>query len=384
MNARRHDATARRADCVSVVLPCLNEAATIGPSVAKALRGIERSGRSGEVVVADNGSSDGSDAIAEGAGARVVRAPVRGYGAALRRGFEAAQHDIVVMADADDTYDLENLAAVVAPVASGADLVLANRFANISDGAMPWLHRRVGTPAINLLLRLAYGVRVGDSQSGYRAIRRSKLEQLDLRSDGMELASEMLIKASRIGLHIGEAPSSYSVRRGESKLRSLRDGWRHLRLILLLAPTLVFLIPGVCLMLLGLLTFAVGFGLGGAIEVGTLRWQPVFAGPIFVVLGASALEMWLIGRARLVGRGLASPWKRFAWTQHPRWLEMSVVGGCLMALGGIVIDLYLFNQWVSASGTLSLAPQLAALAQTLIIVGANIVLLGILSASSDV
>ena len=384
MNNSRPDARGVGADSISVVLPCLNEAATIGASVVKALRGIERSGRPGEVVVVDNGSSDGSDAIAAQAGARVVRAPVRGYGAALRRGFAAAKHDIVVMADADDTYDLENLAAVVAPVARGADLVLANRFADISDGAMPWLHRQVGTPAINALLRLAYGVRVGDSQSGYRAIRRRSLDQLALRSDGMELASEMLIKASRLGLHITEAPSRYGVRRGESKLRSLRDGWRHLRLILLLAPMLVFLVPGVCLMSLGLLTYAVGFGLGGAIEVGALRWQPVFAGPIFVVLGANALGMWLLGRARLVRRGLASPWRRFPWTQHRRWLEMSLIGGALIALVGVLIDLYLFNQWVAASLTTSLAPQLAAVAQTLIIVGANIVFLGFLSASSDV
>ena len=384
MNTTGPDATTVRADCISVVLPCLNEAATVGASVAKALRGLERSGRSGEVVVVDNGSSDGSDVIADRAGARVVRAPVRGYGAALRQGFAAAKHDILVMADADDTYDLENLAAVVAPVARGADLVLANRFADISDGAMPWLHRRVGTPAINLLLRLTYGVRVGDSQSGYRAIRRRSLDQLALRSDGMELASEMLIKASRLGLHITEAPSRYGVRRGESKLRSLRDGWRHLRLILLLAPMLVFLVPGVCLMLLGLLTYAVGFGLGGAIEVGALRWQPVFAGPIFVVLGANALGMWLLGRARLVRRGLASPWRRFPWTQHRHWLEMSLIGGALIALVGVLIDLYLFNQWVAASLTTSLAPQLAAVAQTLIIVGANIVFLGFLSASSDV
>ena len=227
-------------------------------------------------------------------------------------------------------------------------------------------------------------MRVGDSQSGYRAIRRRSLDRLALRSDGMELASEMLIKASRLGLDITEAPSRYGVRRGESKLRSLRDGWRHLRLILLLAPTLVFLVPGVCLSLLGLLTFAVGFGLGGEIEVGTLRWQPIFAGPIFVVLGANALGMWLIGRARLVRRGLASPWRRFPWTQYPRWLEVSLVGGLLTALAGVLVDLYLFNQWVTSNLTYSLTPQLAAAAQTLIIVGANIVLLGFLSASSDV
>jgi glycosyltransferase involved in cell wall biosynthesis len=384
MDSTKPDAATRPAERVSVVLPCLNEAATIGASVAKALRGIERGGLAGEVLVADNGSTDGSDTIAEEAGARVVKAPVRGYGAALRTGFAAAKFDILVMADADDTYDLENLAAVVAPLAAGADLALANRFADISDGAMPWLHRRVGTPAINLLLRLAYGVRVGDSQSGYRAIRRRRLDHLELRSDGMELASEMLIKAARLGFQIAEAPSSYGVRRGDSKLRSLRDGWRHLRLILLLAPTLVFLLPGVSLMLLGLLTFTVGFGLGGAIEIGTLRWQPVFAGPIFVVLGANALGMWLIGRARLARRGLASPWRRFRWTQHPRWLEMSLAVGSLIALVGISIDLYLFNQWVAGGLTSSLGPQLAAIAQTLIIVGANIVFLGFLSASSEV
>ena len=384
MNTARHDEATLQADEVSVVLPCLNEAATVGASVSKALRGLEGSGRSGEVLVVDNGSTDGSDVIAERAGARVVRAPVRGYGAALRQGFDAAKHDILVMADADDTYDLEDLAAVVDPVAGGADLVLANRFADISDGAMPWLHRRVGTPAINLLLRLTYGVRVGDSQSGYRAIRRRSLDQLALRSDGMELASEMLIKASRLNLRIAEAPSRYGVRRGESKLRSLRDGWRHLRLILLLAPVLVFLVPGACLMLLGLLTFTVGFGLGGAIEVGALRWQPVFAGPIFVVLGSNALGMWFIGRVRLVRRGLASPRRQFRWTGHARWLELSLIAGSLIALVGVAIDLYLFNQWVAESLTLSLAPQLAALAQTLIIVGANTVLLGFLSASSEV
>ena len=384
MNASMPDAATPAAERVSVVLPCLNEAATIGASVAKALRGIARGGLAGEVLVADNGSTDGSDTIAEEAGARVVYAPVRGYGAALRKGFAEAKYDILVMADADDTYDLEDLAAVVAPLAAGADLALANRFADISDGAMPWLHRRVGTPSINLLLRLAYGVRVGDSQSGYRAIRRGTLDQLDLHSDGMELASEMLIKASRLGLGIAEAPSTYGVRRGESKLRSLRDGWRHLRLILLLAPTLVFLVPGLFLMLLGLLTFIVGFGLGGAIEVGALRWQPVFAGPILVVLGANALGMWLIGQARLIRRGLASPWRRFPWSQHRRWLEFSMIGGSLIALVGVGIDLYLFNQWVAGGLTSSLEPQLAALAQTLVIVGANIVFLGFLSASSEV
>ncbi len=372
----------RPAAGISVVLPCLDEAATVEACVSKALRGISRSGRPGEVVVVDNGSTDGSDHAAKQAGARVVREPTPGYGAALRRGFAAARHDVVVMADADDTYDLEDLAAVAAPLADGADLVIANRFANIRAGAMPWLHRWVGVPAINALLRTVYGVRVSDSQSGYRAMRRRALDQLDLRSDGMELASEMLIKARRRRLRVAEVPSSYSVRRGESKLRSLRDGWRHLRLILLLAPSLVFLAPGVCLLALGLLTFAAAFALGGAIQVGGLRWQPVFAGPIFVVLGANALGMWLVGQERLARRGIAR--RHAAWLPKKRRLDAALAGGGLVALIGLCIDLFLFVVWVASPSIPVLAPQLAALAQTLIIVGANAVLLGLLGASSDI
>ncbi|HEX7172274.1 MAG TPA: glycosyltransferase family 2 protein, partial [Candidatus Limnocylindria bacterium] len=230
---------------VSIVMPCLDEEETVGACVTKAVGWLQRRGIPGEVLVIDNGSTDRSVEIAEGAGARVVHERRRGYGQAYLRGFSEARGEYIVMGDSDDTYDFSDLDALVAPLDQGADMVLGNRFAGgIATGAMPWAHRYIGSPIINLVIRLFFGARIGDSQSGLRSFRRGVTERLGLRSSGMELASEMIVSAARAGLTIAEVPAPYAIRRGESKLNTVRDGWRHLRYLLLAAPDFLFTLPG--------------------------------------------------------------------------------------------------------------------------------------------
>lgn len=219
---------------VSVVLPCLNESRTLASCIESAQRAIKRMGVKGEVIVADNGSHDGSPQIASMMGAKVVVQSKRGYGNACRAGMDAAKGKFILLADSDGTYDLGEIWKLVEMLQRGYDLVLGSRLrGQIEKGAMPFLHRYVGTPVLNVLMRLLFGVRVSDSQSGMRGVRREAYRRLDLKGEGMEFASEMLIKAAMMGMRIGEVPISYRRREGgESKLRTFRDGWRHLRFML--------------------------------------------------------------------------------------------------------------------------------------------------------
>src|SRR3990170_1247616 len=248
------DATlTRERPFISIVMPCLNEALTVETCVRKALGWLERSGSAGEVLVVDNGSSDGSPDLARRAGARVIAESRRGYGAALRRGFAEAKGDWLVMGDCDDTYDFSDLDDLVEPLAEGHDLSVGNRFAGgIAPGAMTWSHRYIGTPAISLLIRLFTGLKVGDSQCGLRAFTRSALERMELKTDGMELASEMILKSARRGLNVAEVPVPYNIRLGEAKLNTFRDGWRHLRFLMLASPNWMFTIPGIILTIAGI------------------------------------------------------------------------------------------------------------------------------------
>lgn len=214
---------------VSVVLPCLNEIASVGAVVREVTDTFTRAGIDGEIVVVDNGSTDGSGRAAADAGARVVRESRRGYGNAYLAGFDAATGDVVVMADADGTYDFSALPRLLEHIEGGDDLVVGVR--EIERGAMPWFHRRVGNPALSLFVRVLHHGRVSDAYCGMRAIRRDALERLRLRQPGMELALEMIVRASRARMRISEVPIRYRVRVGESKLRTIRDGWRSLRFL---------------------------------------------------------------------------------------------------------------------------------------------------------
>jgi len=234
---------------ISVVMPCLNEVGSVGTCVRKALLGIKRAGLRGEVVVVDNGSNDGSALAAARAGARVVEQPVRGYGSAYRKGFAAARGGVIVMGDADNSYDFTEIASLVAPIWEGADYVLGSRFrGQIEPGAMSWTHRYIGNPVLTGVLNALFKLESSDAHSGLRAFKREALERLNLRCDGMELASEIVVKAARSGLKVAEVPIVYHPRTGHSKLNALRDGWRHLRFLLLLSPLHVFVWPGLLLL----------------------------------------------------------------------------------------------------------------------------------------
>ena len=371
--------TAALAPRISIVMPCLNEAETVGVCVAKAQRWLTASGYAGEVLVVDNGSSDASAELASAAGAEVIQERRRGYGNAYLRGFAEARGDIIVMGDADDTYDFSRLDELIGPLEHGYDMVLGNRFAGgVQPGAMPWAHRYIGSPIINLLIRRFIGVRVGDSQSGFRAFTRAAYQRLGLRSGGMELASEMIVNAAREGLQIAEVPAPYNVRLGESKLNTVRDGWRHLRFLLISAPNFLFVLPGLALVGMGAVVTALSLLAPGGIEVGSLAWQPVFAGSIFLAIGANALVFGAITKSYGVDRGIL---REDAWTRlYRRFFSLErvlAIGGLLLFLG-LALNLGLFAVWASG-GKLALGLQLAALAQGLMIVGANIGLAGFLA-----
>src|SRR5262245_36286311 len=213
---------------ISVVIPCLNEAQSIAECVRRAQDVLDRNGFTGEIVVADNGSADGSSEAAEAAGARVVHEWRTGYGSAYLAGFAAANGTYIVMADADLTYDFDDIPRFVDQLEDGADFVIGNRMKNIRPGAMPWHHRYIGNPALTGALNLFFRTGVRDAHCGMRAVRRDALPRLDLRATGMEFASEMVVRAAKEDLDIRQIPIAYAPRAGESKLSTFRDGWRHL------------------------------------------------------------------------------------------------------------------------------------------------------------
>src|SRR3954447_12452997 len=242
---------------VSVVIPCLNEAENIEACVRRSVEAIAAAQLDGEVVVCDTNSRDGRGEIAERAGARVVHEARPGYGSAYLAGFAAARGDYIVMADADLTYDFAEIPRFVEELDKGAQLVMGDRMDNIHPGAMPWLHRYVGNPILTGILNVFFRTGVSDAHCGMRGFRRDILPILDLRTTGMEFASEMVIRAAKERLDIREFPITYHPRGGESKLSSFRDGWRHLRFLLVHSPTHLFIAPGALMGLLGAIVIAI-------------------------------------------------------------------------------------------------------------------------------
>jgi glycosyltransferase involved in cell wall biosynthesis len=280
---------------VSVVIPCLNEANSIGICVGKALDAFKAAGLRGEVVVADNGSTDGSIDIAEKFGARVVDVPARGYGSALRAGIAAARGEFIVMGDADDSYDFGDVPRFVEMWRQGYDVVMGNRFrGEIKRGAMPWHHKYIGNPGLSRLLNVFFHAGIGDSHCGMRGFTRAVYDQMDLRSTGMEFASEFVIKAAQLRAKIAEIPITlWPDKRGRPPhLRSFRDGWRHLRFMLLYAPNWLFLLPGAALVAIGLaLVFWLLPGPRMLSPRITLDVHTMIFGVMFTLLGAQIISI---------------------------------------------------------------------------------------------
>lgn len=273
-------------------MPCLNEAETLAICVEKAKRFLDVNDIDGEIIVADNGSTDGSQEIAIKAGARVVAVTQKGYGSALMGGIEAAQGEYVIMGDADDSYDFSNLQGFVSALDEGYDLVMGNRFkGGIMRGAMPFLHRYLGNPVLSGIARLFFKSDIGDFHCGLRAFRRDAILALNLQTTGMEFASEMIVKATMKGLKIKEVPTIL-YRDGRTRpphLRTWTDGWRHLRFLLLYSPRWLFFYPGITLTVLGVLLSV--FLLGGPVHIGriTLDINTLMYATFLIVLGVQAL-----------------------------------------------------------------------------------------------
>ncbi len=280
---------------VSVVIPCLNEANSLAYCVDKAMKAFQAAGLSGEVVVADNGSTDGSTQIAHEHGARVIHVAERGYGAALRAGIVGARGPFIIMGDADDSYDFTDVPRFVEKLREGNDIVLGNRFSGeIKPGAMPPLHKYFGNPGLTALLNTLFHAHIGDGYCGMRGFTRSLYDRLDLRSSGMEFALEMIIKSAQIGARIAQIPIIlWPDKRGRAPhLRSFRDGWRSLRFMLLYAPNWLFLLPGAALVVAGL--FLVFWLLPGPRQISphvVLDVHTMIFGVIFTLLGAQILSI---------------------------------------------------------------------------------------------
>jgi glycosyltransferase involved in cell wall biosynthesis len=335
---------------VSVVIPCLNEERTLGDCIDKALAAFEAAGIAGEVVVADNGSSDSSVDVAERHGARVVHVPGKGYGNALRKGIEEAHGEFIVLGDADGSHDFSETQRFVSKWREGYEFVVGNRFrGEIKDRAMPWHHKYLGTPFLSGLLRLFFGAGVGDINCGMRGMTRELCQRLDFRTTGMEFASESLIKAAKAGARMAEVPiTMWPDQRGRPPhLRPFRDGWRHLRFILLSAPNWLFLMPG---------------GLLVALGIGLVLWLlpgPRFAGKVGLDVHTMALGMMLaLLGVHIVSIGLFV--KVFSYTEkltrnqvslarllkHVK-LEHGLLLGGALALAGLIGDGVVFWQWAA-------------------------------------
>jgi hypothetical protein len=333
---------------VSVVLPCLDEAETVATCVRKALGALRDLGVAGEVVVADNGSTDGSQALARAAGARVVDVPEPGYGSALHAGIEAARGRYVVMADADDSYDLTGLAPFVEKLREGYALVVGNRFAGgIAPGAMPALHRYLGNPVLSLVGRVFFRSAVHDFHCGMRGVDRAAFLALDPRTTGMEFASEMVVKATVHGLRVTEVPTTLAPagRTRPPHLRSWSDGWRHLRFLMLYSPRWLFLYPGLALMAAGLLLGA--WLLPGSRRVGGvgLDVQTLLYAAMAVVIGFQSVVFAVFGKVFAVSEGLLPENPRFS--RLFRWVRLEtglLVGGVLIAFG-VAGTVYGFYRW---------------------------------------
>jgi glycosyltransferase involved in cell wall biosynthesis len=335
---------------LSVVMPCLNEAETLKVCIDKAMTYIRENNIRGEVVIGDNGSTDGSQDIARSCGARVVDVPSKGYGSALMGAIEASRGKYVIMGDSDDSYDFSNLNAYVHKLREGYDLVMGNRFkGGIKKGAMPFLHRYLGNPVLSFIGRLFFGSPIGDFHCGLRGFRQDIVSLLNLQTTGMEFASEMVVKATIFKLKIAEVPTTLSPdgRSRPPHLRTWRDGWRHLRFLLVYSPKWLFLIPGLLLMLTGMIMGVTI--INGPVQLFNIYFDTntLLYAAAFVITGFQAINFAIFTRTYAIQVGFLPENRTLNALYKYINLESALVLGLLVTLGGLggsTYSLYLWDQ----------------------------------------
>lgn len=340
--------TERRQVELSIVMPCLNEAETLGSCLRKAFDFLESNGIDGEVIVGDNGSSDGSQRIATQAGAVVVNVPIRGYGAALYFACRAARGKYIVMGDSDDSYDFSRLEAFLEKLRGGDELVMGNRFAGeIRPGAMPWKNRYIGNPVLSGIGKSLFRSPLGDFHCGIRGFSKAAFEAMDLRTTGMEFASEMVIKATLMGLRTSEVPTTLSPdgRSRPPHLRPWRDGWRHLRFMLLFSPNWLFLYPGLLMMAIGIVCGAAI--LAGPVTIAGARFDvnALIYFAFFAIIGFQAVLFSFLSRVYATQEKLYPATAGFSNILRLVTLERGLVLGGLTALTGILLGGYSILDW---------------------------------------
>ncbi len=336
---------------LTVVMPCLNEAETIGTCISKAMNWMKQNSVSGEVVIGDNGSTDGSQALAEGLGARVIAVPRKGYGSALMGAIEAAKGKYVIMGDSDDSYDFANLGPFLNELRNGYDLVMGNRFkGGIAEGAMPFLHRYLGNPVLSFIGRLFFNCPVRDFHCGLRGFRRDLVTILDLKTTGMEFASEMVVKSTLFKVKITEVPTTLSKdgRTRPPHLRTWRDGWRHLRFLLIYSPRWLFLYPGIFLMALGLiLGFFIMQGPLGLFQHVYFDTNTLLYAGAFTIIGFQAVTFGVFTRTYAVEAGFLPVKDSLERIIEKFSVEMGLIIGLIVflsGLGGTFYSLYVWEQ----------------------------------------
>ena len=375
---------------LTILMPCLNEAETLAACIGKARGFLDRTGIAGEVLIADNGSTDGSQDIARGLGARVVTVPERGYGAALAGGIQAARGRFVIMGDADDSYDFANLDAFIAELRDGADLVMGNRFAGgIEPGAMPWHHRYIGNPVLSAVGRLFFRTPIGDFHCGLRGFSRAAILALNLRTTGMEFASEMVVKATLAQLDLREVPTTLA-RDGRSRrphLRSIRDGWRHLRFLLLFSPRWLFLYPGIALLAVGLVVGAVL--LPGPAQFGRVTFDvhTFLVAALCIIVGLQSISFAIIGRRFASRYGFIPRSGNYNRLLEALTLERILLVAITLMLIGIAALVWGVGQWAARDfGPLNASRTMrpVILAMTALVSGFQLMMSGFMSSMINI
>ncbi|HEV7948756.1 MAG TPA: glycosyltransferase family 2 protein [Glaciihabitans sp.] len=380
------DTPSTRIDSIelTIVMPCLNEAETLAVCIDKALGYLERSGVVGEVLIADNGSTDGSQAIALAHGARVVDIAEKGYGSALIGGIEAARGEYIIMGDADDSYDFANLDGFVERLRAGDELVMGNRFrGGIEPGAMPPLHKYLGNPVLSTIGRMLFRSSIKDFHCGLRGFNRAAIQELHLQTTGMEFASEMVVKATLGGRRVSEVPTTLK-KDGRSRpphLRSWRDGWRHLRFLLIFSPRWLFLIPGMTAFAIGAIgTAFLAFGPVVIGEVGLDVMSQLYLSALTVV-GYQAVIFAILTKMYAQHEGFMIPRSRsFDKLEKRISLESGAIAGLLLFLIGVGIAVAQLGMWASAGfGALdaNAVVRVAVPAALLMILGAQTIMAGL-------